>query len=992
MVTAESLPLLSIMRIAIPEDWRRPVPDGFAHLMPGMKVEGLIPGAVVEIIEITSAGSSAFVRYRDEYGIEESALFSAELLAAVRAADAGVPTLTADPDEFWLAVEALRLRHASLLNPLLAVSSSNVEALPHQVQAVYDYMLTGHPKRFLLADDPGAGKTIMAGIFVKEALARGWIRRCLIVVPGSLVEQWQNELREKFALRFEIFEKTLLSDTSDEPLQDLPFLIARLDQFSRSRELTQLAVDGNYDLAIFDEAHKLAVSTWGSKVTKTKRFALAEAIRDAVPSTLLMTATPHNGKDADFREFLTLLRSADQPAVEDPANDGLMRRLVKEQLVHLDGSRLFPERRASTVPYRLSSMEHELYEDVSEYVREEMNKVSDDDTRRSVGFALVVLQRRLASSPQAILRSLTRRRDRLRAQADQAHGADEQLAVDLAATLGLASDDPDEMDSYKAETYQDEVVNVATAARTLEELEIEILVLDRLVAKAQAVHTARVDAKWEALAELLTSDDIYEADRRRRKIIIFSENRDTLDYLEDRLTELLGKATDVQVIHGAMSWSDRRRSQCRFIEEPSSSVLIATDAAGEGVNLQVAHLMVNYDVPWNPNRLEQRFGRIHRIGQRHTCHLWNLVAADTREGDVFQTLLEKVEVQRDALGDQVFDVLGEVLTEVSLSQLLRRALSGDVRHSQIESELNTVSSRLESAVAKRAASTSTLTPEELAVLRGEMEIANAVSFQPEVTRDFTLRAAPLLGVDIATQGDAWRVSYVPKKLRERFGSSLMSRYDTVAFEYTDGRAFNVNPPELIAPGHPLVSALAEAIGEALGAVLLQGVVLCDNRSDEDYVLVSVVGSSGGVATAFETHAVDLGGDRQKVSPDLYTGLEVASEPASHDEVAAAETVVLAAAEDGSNREVAAVAYVRGTARPATAEVWRTARRKLRDNLTSEGLDPVAAIPGQGWDFTTGHDDVMFWLAAPAGDMERRRAEKQTAAKVGARYQVVRDHR
>lgn len=957
------------------------MPDGFADLTPGTTVEGLVPDAVVEIVEVTPAGSAVFVRYRDDFGIEESRLLSADELKQVRPVGGGGPTLAADPDQFWLAIEALRLRHASLLNPLLAVSSSNVEALPHQVQAVYDCMLTDYPKRFLLADDPGAGKTIMAGLFIKEALARGWVRRCLIMVPGSLVEQWQTELREKFALHFEVFERSLLGDSSDGSLTGLPFLIARLDQFSRSKELTALAVDGQYDLAIFDEAHKLAASAWGSTITKTKRFMLAEAIRDAVPSTLLMTATPHNGKDADYREFLTLLRSAGEPAVEDPANDGLMRRLVKEQLVHLDGSPLFPERRASTVPYRLSSMESELYEAVSQYVRDEMNKVSDDDTRRSVGFALVVLQRRLASSPQAILRSLTRRRDKLRAQANQAHDADGKLAADLAATLALGSDDPDEMSSVRAETYQDEVVNVATNARTLAELETEILVLDGLVARAQAVYGARVDAKWEALAELLMSDDMYEADGQRRKIIVFSENRDTLDYIEDRLVEMLAKTVDVQVIHGAMSWPDRRLSQARFITEPSSSVLIATDAAGEGVNLQVAHLMVNYDVPWNPNRLEQRFGRIHRIGQRHTCHLWNLVAADTREGDVFLKLLEKVEVQRQALGDQVFDVLGEVLTDISLSQLLTRAVGRETDHREIEAELDTVSERLKSAVTKRAASVSTLTLDALAGLRRAMEIATAMSFQPDVARDFTLRAAPLFHVDIAAQGDAWRVAYVPTKLRELFGSSLMTRYDRVAFGHSDDQIFTADQPELIAPGHPLVSALAEAIGDELGSTLNQGIILCDNRSDHDYVLVSVVGP-----TAFDTHAMYAGGDRQKVSPDLYTSLEVDSTPAAH-EVAAAGAAVAEATANGG--EIAAMAYVRGTASPATAATWRTVRDQLRDELTAKGLDPMPALPGQGWDFVTGHDAITFWSAAPPGETEGRRAEHHVAANVGGRYRVWR---
>ncbi|MBB2989653.1 superfamily II DNA or RNA helicase [Mycolicibacterium iranicum] len=960
-----------------------------AHLTPGVKVEGLVPGAVVEIIDITRAGVGAFVRFRDEFGIEDSRLFSADQLTDVRPLGGGGPTLAADPNQFWLAIEALRLRHASALTPLLAVSSSNVEALPHQVQAVYDYMLSGHPKRFLLADDPGAGKTIMAGLFIKEALARGWVRRCLIVVPGSLVEQWQNELRDKFALHFEIFERSLLSDPEDESLQPFPFLIARLDQFSRSKHLESLTVDGRYDVAIFDEAHKLAVSAWGGTVTKTKRFQLAEAIRDSVPSTLLMTATPHNGKDADYRAFLDLLRSADEPTVNDPAGDRLMRRLVKEQLVHLDGSPLFPERRANTVPYKLSSMETELYEAVSEYVREEMNKVSDDDTRRSVGFALVVLQRRLASSPQAILRSLTRRRDRLRAQADQTRNADEKLAARLAATLGLATDDPDEMSSLQAETYQDEVVSAATNARTPAELEAEILVLDQLVTKAEAVYSARVDAKWGALAELLTSSAMYEPDGRRRKIIIFTENRDTLDYLEDRLAELLARSVDVQVIHGAMPWADRRRAQASFIGEPASSVLIATDAAGEGVNLQVAHLMVNYDVPWNPNRLEQRFGRIHRIGQRHTCHLWNLVAADTREGDVFRTLLEKLEVQREALGDQVFDVLGDVLTEMSLSQLLTRAVAREAATDEINAELDSVSGRLERAVAKRTESVSTLTPEELSALRHEMELARAMSFQPHVVRDFVLRAAPIFHVDIAQRGNAWQIAYVPTKLRDLFGSSLMPHYDRVAFEHADSQIFATDPPELIAPGHPLLSALIEAVGGEFESSLSDGIVLSDSRSSDDYVLVTVVSTSGSAASIVATYAVTPRGDRQEVSSSLYTDLTMAPVPELH-EVAAAESAASAVSEGRPDRDITAIAYVRGSASPSVAAAWRTAREQLHRELTAEGLDPVAALPGQGWDFTTGSDEITFWSAAPPGEMERRRAEKHVASNVESRYRVYRN--
>jgi len=959
------------------------VGDQSERLSPGALVEGVVPGAVVEIVSVTPVGANVVIYYRDEFGIEESRLLGPDQLAAVCPVDSGRPSLDAAYDDFWLAVEALRLRHACLLNPLLAVSSSKVEALPHQVQAVYEYMLCNHPQRFLLADDPGAGKTIMAGLFVKEALARDWIRRCLIVVPGSLVEQWQQELQDKFALRFAIFDNDLLDDQPDGTLRDVPFLIARLDQFSRSKDLTSLVVGADYDLAIFDEAHKLSVSVWGATADKTKRFQLAEAFRDAIPSTLLMTATPHNGVDAAYKEFLTLLRTAGEPAIKDPAAEGLMRRLVKEQLVYLDGSPLFPQRRASTVSYHLSPMERDLYEEVTEYVRVEMNKVSDDDAKRSVGFALVVLQRRLASSPEAILRSLTRRRDRLQSQAARVRATDQRLAADLAASLTIP--DPDDLSGQQAESYEDETSAVATAARTLEELETEILILDRLVRKAEEVYEARVDAKWEALAELLTSSEMYEENGQRRKIIIFSENRDTIDYLEDRLSELFGGGSDVQVIHGALSWADRRQAQTKFIEEPSSSILLATDAAGEGVNLQVAHLMVNYDVPWNPNRLEQRFGRIHRIGQRHTCHLWNLVAAETREGDVLRTLLEKLEVQRKALGDKVFDVLGEVLTGAKLSQLLTGAITGQASRDMIIQDLERVSSDLESAANKRSELASTLTSEELTTLRRKMEIARATSFQPHVAHDFTLRALPILHGDITSRGNGWQVGHVPARVREGFGPSVMNRYDAVTFEHTESQVFGANSPELIAPGHPLLSALAKAVGEDFGSALTRGIILSDNRSSDDYALVSVVASTNGRPTAFDTYAVFGDGEHLPVSPALYTSLEVSSDTASPGEVDATETAVEAVIGERPDDQVAALAYVRGTASSEAAQAWRSAREQLHQKLIADGLEPLDVLPGQGWDFTTGDNEITFWSAAPPGHTERRRAEKHTASNVGERY-------
>lgn len=949
--------------------------------MPGVRVIGLDHGPV-EVTEVSPVGAGAYVKFRDDLGMPQSRMLSSEQVAALQPVAARI-TLDADIDEFRLAIDAVRIAHAHSLNPLLAVSSSNVEPLPHQVQAVYDHLLKSHPQRFLLADDPGAGKTVMAGLFLKEAMSRGWVRRCLIVVPGSLAEQWQDELSEKFGLRFEIFDSTTISSNDDDPLQNLPFLIIRLDQFARNQKLMDLLANSTYDIAVVDEAHKLTARTWGSKVLKSKRFEFGELLRDRCPSLLLMTATPHNGKEADFQQFLSLLHeSGTETFVTDATQAGLMRRLVKEQLVHLDGSKLFPERRAKTVGYRMSAPEHDLYEDVSEYVREEMNKVSGDDAKRTVGFALQVLQRRLASSPEAILRSLIRRHDRLQSEGARVRAADSQLSTMLAASLGLQRADLDDLSPAAAESYEDEGTAVATAARTLEELEVEIAILERLVAKATAVREAQVDAKWEALADLLVSEQMYDEHGARRKIIIFTEHRDTLEYLEQRLFDLLPRGTEIQVIHGAINRADRRIAQVRFTTEASSSILLATDAAGEGVNLQVAHLMVNYDIPWNPNRLEQRFGRIHRIGQRHVCHLWSLVAVDTREGDVLQTLFDKLEVQRQALGDQVFDVLGQVLTDSSLSHLLERALGGADR-AEIALALDRVSDDLGSAVRERAASVSTLTEEELAVLRQEMELAKAASFQPDVVRDFTLTALARFRGDVAQNGATWQVRHVPPNVRGYADSGVLPRYDRIIFGRGDDAGSFVTP-EMMSPGHPLLSGLVDAVHSAYGGQLRRGALLEDDRTDEDYTLITVIAAPGSPgAGELVTQRINGQGVAEPVNPGLYTDLAPATRALDSDDQVAVERAAGSLAEGD---EVVAVARVRGTADRSTAESWRAARRSLRSGFEAQTVVP--ALDGQGWDFMVAGEDVRFYAAVPAGvAAPRRRSELLAESNVPPAYET-----
>ena len=518
-------------------------------------------------------------------------------------------------------------------------------------------------------------------------MARSDARRILIVAPGSLVEQWQDEMFEKFGLTFTIFSREQVEQSrSGNPFEDQDLMVARVDQLARSDELIEKLKLTRWDLIIVDEAHKLSASYFGNKIKKTKRFQLGELLGAITRHFLLMTATPHNGKDEDFQLFMSLL-DADRfygkfrDGVHQVDVSDLMRRMVKEDLLKFDGTKLFPERRAYTVNYRLSDMEASLYENVTNYVKNEFDKADSlaKGRRNNIGFALTALQRRLASSPEAIFQSLKRRHRRLKSKLEEA-----RLRHRGQSLIDLFDDTPadegiwDSSDNLRAEEYEnfeEEMVDKTTTAQTVKELEAEIAILEKLEEEAKQVVLSNQDCKWEQLSQLLQNTaEMRDDTGQQRKLIIFTEHRDTLNYLNAKIRGLIGSEKAIVLIHGGIKREERRKTQELFRNDPDVKVLIATDAAGEGVNLQNANLMINYDLPWNPNRLEQRFGRIHRIGQTEVCHLWNLVASEPREGDVFHKLFDKLEVERATLGGRVFDILGEVFAEKSLRELLIEAI------------------------------------------------------------------------------------------------------------------------------------------------------------------------------------------------------------------------------------------------------------------------------------------------------------------------------
>ena len=834
-------------------------------LTPGMALAGVEPALVVSLVAITplSPGTATLI-YRLPDGRLRDRLVTEPDAAAFSIATVERPwAFSGDGEVFRLAVEAKRIDFAFLFDPMMAVHTANVQPLPHQISAVYESMLPRQPLRFVLADDPGAGKTIMAGLYIRELIMRADARRILIVSPGSLSEQWRDELNEKFGLEFHVFSRELqAAHPNGNPLESLDQLIVRLDQMSRSEELQDQVCAESWDLVVFDEAHKLSAHFSGSEMKRTGRYKFAERIGSHTRHLLLMTATPHNGKEEDFQLFLALL---DSDRFYGKFRDGahkvdcsdLMRRMVKEDLVKFDGTPLFPERRAYTVNYTLSPAEAALYHAVTEYVKTEMGKAEQLEGGRkgSVGFALTALQRRLASSPEAIFQSLQRRRDRLENKLREARiGARGRVFSEILQPSPDADlpEDDDDLSADEQERLEGTLVDQATAAQNITELEGEILLLGQLVQKARELVVSKQDRKWDELSRILQQQDPQTRDKdgRLRKFIVFTEHRDTLNYLRDQICGVLGNPNAVVTIHGGTHRDERKKAQELFRSDIDVRVLIATDAAGEGVNLQNANLMVNYDLPWNPNRLEQRFGRIHRIGQQEVCHLWNLVAKETREGEVYHRLLKKLEVESAALKGRVFDILGEVFEDTNLKQLLIEAICyGDrpeVRAKlwqKVDHALD--HSHLLDLMNRNALAQDSMSQERLFTVREEMEKAEARRLQPYFIRSFFMKAFEAAGGSIyPRESGRWEITFVPAVLRERDRlitgrnrrdhAPVLKRYERVCFS-KDALRSQTHPQAaqavMLHPGHPLMLALSDVILEKHANLLRQGAVLVDPSDD-----------------------------------------------------------------------------------------------------------------------------------------------------------------
>ncbi|MBP3037449.1 DUF3883 domain-containing protein [Arthrobacter sp. zg-ZUI100] len=879
------------------------------ELKAGIRLHGLTPAEVVTVIAVQWHGVDALeLTYKTPAGgLGQQVVFrkDADTLAA---AQTGGRSFDASASDFKLSAEAQRITLAGLFDPMLAVSTSDVRPLPHQIRAVYGELLPRTPLRFLLADDPGAGKTIMAGLYIKELILRDDVKRCLIVAPGGLVEQWQDELFFKFGLRFDLLSNQLIeANVNLNIFESNPLLIARMDQLSRNGELLTHLRESEWDLIVVDEAHRMGAHYFGGKLEKTKRFQLGEVLGDITRHLLLMTATPHSGKEEDFQLFLTLL---DRDRFEGKGKvtvdtSGIMRRMVKEDLLTFEGKKLFPERIAETVPYQLTTLEYDLYEQVTNYVREGMNRADRIGGKRknTIGFALTVLQRRLASSPEAIYKSLVRRSERLERKKQEIHNgtySESEISIDLECL------DSDDFNAEEIEELEEELLDAATAAQTVAELNSELVELAGLASVAKQVRDLGSDRKWTELSTILQANALTsDKNGLPRKFIIFTEHRDTLGYLQARISSLLGKPDAVRAIHGGVRRGERRKITEEFAKNPDCQILLATDAAGEGLNLQAAHLMVNYDLPWNPNRIEQRFGRVHRIGQEQVCRLWNLVASNTREGEVFTRLLEKIEEQRKAYGGKVFDVLGEAFTETPLRKLLLDAIQygerPDVKAKMHEIIDASIGDGLTEILDERALTSGHLAEADMAALRAAMDEGRARRLQPHyIELAFKAAFTRLGGRIVKRERGRFEIANVPAHVRASKHGPIATKYDRVTFDLPHIQPDGLVRADLIAPGHPLHDAVMDEAIRKFGGTLDRGTVLVSSTLEEPHLLVGVIeevadATGASVAKRFGYAYVDSFGTVTPAGPAPY--LDCVAAPDTPAATAARQLTWLQDAED-----------------------------------------------------------------------------------------------
>ena len=891
----------------------------------------------------------------------------------------------ADPAAVASVAEAHRLAYGHLFNPAFATETSLIDPLPHQRIAVYEHMLQQAPLRFLLADDAGAGKTIMTGLYVREMLSRRLIRRVLIVPPAGLVGNWEREMRSLFRLPFRIVGGSDARSGNPFVGPESDLVITSIDTLAGERMFGRLADPATlpYDLVVFDEAHKLSARREPDyRVRKTGRYRLAEAIGGAGADSegwslhwsaqhlLLLTATPHMGKDDPYYFLWRLLlpdvlstSDAFDQFAEEPRRKHFIRR-TKEEMVRFDGTPLYPQRNCDTLSYDLSQgpgSEQELYDETTDYIRYYYNRARMLN-RSAARLAMSVFQRRLASSTYALMRSFERRQGKLQdliTQIREGRLSEDQLMRVQSRLDGLDDDfetrtaDEDagaNGDGERHESFEDRALG-ATVAVSLGELEAERLMVQSLLEKARIRVAGADESKFDKLQEVLR-DPRFADD----KMIVFTEHRDTAEFLVRRL-EGLGFAGRVALIHGGLPYQERDRQVeffRRSVAEGGASYLVATDAAGEGINLQFCWLMVNYDIPWNPARLEQRMGRIHRYGQQHDpVIIVNLVAGSTREGRVMKTLLDKLEaIRRQLRSDKVFDVVGRLFEGVSVRDYLAQTVAGgrDGGAEHLDGRLT------EEQVLALEQRERVLYGDGGDVRRRVADLANDAEQEhylrllPGYVRCFVEQAAPLL--DLRIEGDLDEVfTLAPRRLgaADALLPAVEAYSDPARSRLTVYKPANREDAIWLHPGEPVFDSISASILGHFGDDAKRGAVFVDPYATEPYLfhiaLVSV-----------QQHRTDdHGGDpatRLRLLESRLIGLRQASDGAVEESPVERLLLLRGAAGVAPDRVPLATrarAMVPAAAGFAADEVAARLAQVHRQRLTAE-LPTRVAFVDRGFDF------------------------------------------
>lgn len=766
-----------------------------------------------------------------------------------------------------LGLQAYSLGVAWEFDPYFGLSISRVDPLPHQLEAVYDYLLKLARVRFLLADDAGAGKTIMAGLLIRELQLRGLAERILIVCPANLAFQWQRELKEKFDEKFLVLKGgDIREQFGVNQWLEQKRIITSLDLAKRTDILPGLR-QVNWDLIIVDEAHRMS---WSPPARKTARYALGELLRDTSDHILLLTATPHKGDPVNFSLFLQLLDAdvyADVRSIReamDRRQAPFYLRRTKEAMVYFperrpDGTwaaqKIFTKRIPHTVDFQIDGPEFDLYKEITRFVKRQSAKAAtqgDDPRARAVGFLMSLYQRRLASSTYAVRHSLENRARRLEDGLKRAQELVRFAPPDLP--------DPEEIEEMEENERErlEAILEAITLTGNADQVREEITELRQLAKQAQAVEDSGSEAKLSKLKDLLHREGFFNYSDKR--LLLFTEFKDTLDYLVEKLKTWGFK---VGCIHGGMRPGSRDESGTRIYSEQqfregAIQVLVATEAAGEGINLQVCNFLFNYDIPWNPNRLEQRMGRIHRYGQRKDCLIFNFVATNTIEGRVLQRLLEKLQEIRDALDDDaVFNVVGELLPAAHVERTLRDYYAGRLGEADLEERLledvdegrfrAICQNALEGLASKR------LNLEMLIERRARAQERRVV---PETIARFLFEAAEYVPFKLKT------IENLPHTFEPARTPTVLQRYQreqnwklpALAAKYprcsTDRDTAEKNSIEWVTPGHPLFEAIRRHTHDKAAEVFAKGACFYSLQHEEpariDFYRARIVDGLGNV--------------------------------------------------------------------------------------------------------------------------------------------------